>query len=84
MVKTIKYIEVTAWLVSVYDFYAQFVKDCKRTSEWSERVSLAIFQNKWCRYQLGVILLLHPVTTVIRNIVYVFICNIVTKIIKLN
>ena len=35
MVKIIKYIEITAWLVNVYDFYAQVVKDCKRTSEFS-------------------------------------------------
>ena len=28
-----------------YDFYARVVKDCKRTSERNERVSLAIFHN---------------------------------------
>ena len=41
MVKIIKYIEITAWLVSVYDFYVRVVKDRKRTSERSEQVSLA-------------------------------------------
>jgi hypothetical protein len=46
MVKIIKYIEIIAWLMSVYDFYARVVKDCKRTSERSEQVSLAIFHNK--------------------------------------
>jgi hypothetical protein len=46
MVKIIKYIEITAWLVSVYDFYVRVVKDCKRTSERSEQVNLAIFHNK--------------------------------------
>ena len=33
-------------LVRLYDFYSRVVKDCKRTSERSERVSLAIFHNK--------------------------------------
>jgi hypothetical protein len=47
MVKIIKYIEITAWLVSVYDFYAQVMKDWKQTSEWSKQVSLAIFHNKY-------------------------------------
>jgi hypothetical protein len=44
--KSLKYFEITAWLVSVYDFYVRVVKDCKRTSERSEQVSLAIFYNK--------------------------------------
>jgi hypothetical protein len=38
--------EITAWLVSVYDFNARVVKDCKRTSERSKQVSLGIFHNK--------------------------------------
>ena len=46
MVKIIKYIEITAWLVRVYNFYARVVKDCKPTSERSGQVSLAIFHNK--------------------------------------
>ncbi len=33
---------------------------------------------------MGVILLLHPVTTVVRYVVYVFICNIVTNFLNLN
>ena len=37
---------ITSWLVSAYDFYARVVKDYKRASERSERVSLAIFHNK--------------------------------------
>jgi dissimilatory sulfite reductase (desulfoviridin) alpha/beta subunit len=46
MVKIIKYIEIIAWLMSVYDFYARVVKDWKRTGERSEQVSLEIFHNK--------------------------------------
>jgi hypothetical protein len=42
----IKYMEITAWLVSMYDFNAQVVKDCKRTSVRSKQVSLGIFHNK--------------------------------------
>jgi hypothetical protein len=38
MVKIIKYIEITAWLVSVYDFYARVVKDWK-TNEWAKWTS---------------------------------------------
>ena len=38
--------EITAWLVSVYDFNARVVKDCKRTSVRSKQVSLGIFHNK--------------------------------------
>ena len=35
--------EITSWLVSEYDFYSRVVKNCKRTSERSERVSLRFF-----------------------------------------
>ena len=37
--------EITSWLVSVYDFNARVVKDCKRTSVRSKQVSLGIFQQ---------------------------------------
>ena len=37
------YIEITSWLVSAYDFYSRVVKNRKRTSERSERVSLRFF-----------------------------------------
>jgi hypothetical protein len=46
MVKIIKYTKIAAWSVSMYDCYAQVVKDCKWTIERSEQVSLAIFHNK--------------------------------------
>ena len=36
-------IEITSWLVSAYDFYSRVVKNRKRTSERSERVSLRFF-----------------------------------------
>ena len=36
-------IEITSWLVSAYDSYLQVVKNRKRTSERSERVSLRFF-----------------------------------------
>ena len=39
-------IEITSWLVSAYDFYSRVVKSRKRTSERSERVSLATFHNE--------------------------------------
>lgn len=39
------YIEITSRLVSMYDFFARVVKDCKRTSERSKRVSFAIIPN---------------------------------------
>ena len=38
-----EYIEITSWLVSAYDFYSRVVKNRKRTSERSERVSLRFF-----------------------------------------
>ena len=38
-----KGIEITSWLVSAYDFYSRVVKNRKRTSERSERVSLRFF-----------------------------------------
>ena len=38
-----KDIEITSWLVSAYDFYSRVVKNRKRTSERSERVSLRFF-----------------------------------------
>jgi cytochrome c-type biogenesis protein CcmH/NrfF len=41
MVKIIKYIEIIAWLMSVYNFYARVVKDCKRMSEQSEQLEFS-------------------------------------------
>ena len=38
-----QYIEITSWLVSAYDFYSRAVKNRKRMSERSERVSLRFF-----------------------------------------
>ena len=40
------YIEITSWLVSAYDFYSRVVRIRKRTSERSERVSLANLHNE--------------------------------------
>ena len=43
---TWQYIEITSWLVSAYDFYSRVVKNRKRTSERSERVSLRFFTTR--------------------------------------
>ena len=43
------YIETTSWLVSAYDFYSPVVRIRKRTSERSERVSLANLHNEWIK-----------------------------------
>ena len=40
------YIEITSWLVSTYDFDSPVVRIRKRTSERSERVSLANLHNE--------------------------------------
>ena len=40
------YTEITSWLVSAYDFYSLVVRIRKRTSERSERVSLANLHNE--------------------------------------
>ena len=42
---TWQYVEITSWLVSAYDFYSRVVKNRKRTSERSERVSLRFFST---------------------------------------
>ena len=43
------YKEITSWLVGAYDFYSRVVKIRKRTSERSERVSLANLNNEWIK-----------------------------------
>ena len=40
------YIEITSWLMSACDFYSRVVRSRKRTSERSERVSLANLHNE--------------------------------------